>query len=430
MAWIEEISKHDGKDIEIKGWLYNRRSSGKIHFLLIRDGTGMVQGIVAQGQVAQPVFELCNTISQESSIIVTGTVKKDDRAPGGYELDVRDVKVIHLAEPYPLSKKSHGTDFLLSQRHLWLRSRRQHAIMRIRGEAMSAIQDFFNSRGFLRLDGPILTPSACEGTSTLFEVPYFGDKVYLSQSSQLYTEAGCMAFGKVYAFGPSFRAEQSKTRRHLTEFWHIEPEIAYANLDDVMKLAEEFITCVVERILESRKDELAVLERDITPLEKIKPPFPRITYDEALDLLTKQSEVPVPEWGSDFGAPQEEYLSNQFERPLMIHRYPAKCKAFYMKRDPGSPKLALCVDMLGPEGYGEIIGGSQREDELSLLEQRIEEFNLPREPQEWYLDLRRYGSIPHSGFGLGLERLLTWICKLHHIRETIPFPRTIDRSYP
>lgn len=430
MAWIEEIAKYDGKEVEIRGWLYNRRSSGKIHFLIIRDGTGIIQGVVLKDEVDQSVFELCDRITQESSIIVNGKVKKEQRAVGGYELKIKDVKVVQFAEPYPISKKEHGIDFLLSERHLWLRSRRQFAIMRIRNEVISAIHDFFNFQGFIRLDAPIFTPSSCEGTTTLFEVPYFGNKVYLSQSGQLYAEAGCMALGKVYTFGPTFRAELSKTRRHLTEFWQIEPEVAYAELDDIMKLAEEFVSYIVQRVVEHKKEELSMLERDIKLLEKIKPPFPRITYQSAINLLTKQKEVPKTEWGEDFGAPQESYLSHQFELPVMIHHYPAKCKAFYMKRDANNSELALCVDMLAPEGYGEIIGGSQREDDLKALEQRLKEFNLPREPNEWYLDLRRYGSVPHSGFGLGLERTIAWICKLQHIREAIPFPRTIERSYP
>jgi len=430
MAWIEEISKYEGKEVFVKGWLYNRRSSGKIHFLLIRDGTGIIQGVVADKDVPKEIFELCARIPQESSIIVKGKVREDKRAPGGYELNLTDIKVVQLAKSYPISKKSHGIDFLLSHRHLWLRSRQQYAVLQIRGEIISAIQDFFNSHGFLRLDAPILTPSSCEGTTTLFEVPYFGDKVYLSQSGQLYAEAGCMAFGKVYTFGPTFRAESSKTKRHLTEFWQIEPEVAYATLDDIMKLAEEFISYVVGRVLDKRVEELQHLERDPKPLEKIKPPFPRITYKEALDLLAKQHQVPQTQYGDDFGAPQEKYISNQFELPVFVHRYPASCKAFYMKRDPNDDELSLCADLFAPEGYGEIIGGSQREDDLSTLEQRLKEFKLPKEPFEWYLDLRRYGSVPHSGFGLGLERMVAWVCKLHHIREAIPFPRTIDRAYP
>ncbi|MDI6840159.1 MAG: asparagine--tRNA ligase [bacterium] len=430
MTWISDISKYEGKEVTIRGWLYNKRSSGKIHFLLIRDGTGIIQCVVSDKDVSKETFELCGRIVQESSVIVNGIVKKDSRAPGGYELELKDIRVVQLTESYPISKKSHGIDFLLSNRHLWLRSRQQYAIMRIRAEVMMAIQDFFSSHGFIRLDAPILTPSACEGTTTLFEVPYFGNKVYLSQSGQLYAEAGCMAFGKVYTFGPTFRAELSKTKRHLTEFWQVEPEVAYATLDDIMKLAEEFVSYIVKRVIDKKGEELNILGRDIKPLEKVKPPFPYITYDEALDLLKKQKEVPHTSWGDDFGAPQETYLSQQFALPVFIHRYPAKCKAFYMKRDPNNHELALCADMLAPEGYGEIIGGSQREDDLATLEQRLKEYNLQKEPHEWYLDLRRYGSVPHSGFGLGLERTVAWICKLQHIREAIPFPRTIDRAYP
>ncbi len=430
MIWIEEIAKYEGKEVEIHGWLYNRRSSGKIHFLTIRDGTGIIQGIVLKDEISPDTFELVDRISQESSIIARGKVKKDDRAPGGYELEIKGILLVHSAEPYPISKKSHGTDFLLSNRHLWIRSRRQYAILRIRGEVTFAIQEFFNSKGFTRLDAPIFTPSACEGTTTLFEVPYFDNKAYLSQSGQLYAEAGCMALGKVYTFGPTFRAEKSKTRRHLTEFWQIEPEIAYANLDDIMKLAENFTTYIIQKVLNKRKEELDILERDTKPLELIKPPFPRITYQEAINLLDKQNKVPKISWGNDFGAPQETYISQQFKLPVFIHRYPAECKAFYMKRDPKDPRLALCVDMIASEEYGEIIGGSRREDELAVLEQRLKEFNIPKESNEWYLDLRRYGSVPHSGFGLGLERLLAWICKSSHIREMIPFPRTIDRISP
>ncbi|MCK4352231.1 asparagine--tRNA ligase [candidate division WOR-3 bacterium] len=430
MAYIKEIAKYEGQEITIKGWLYNKRSSGKIYFLLIRDGTGIIQGLVLEDNVSKKTFELCDRLTQESSIIVKGKVRKDSRAPGGYELELNDIKVVQLTESYPISKKTHGIDFLLSNRHLWLRSRRQYAILKVRAEVIRAINDFFDSRGFLRFDAPILTPSSCEGTTTLFEVPYFDNKVYLSQSGQLYAEAGCMAFGKVYTFGPTFRAELSKTKRHITEFWQIEPEVAYANLDDIMKLAEEFVSYIVKRVLDKREEELSILERDTKLLEKIKLPFSRITYKEALNLLDKQTEAPKLKWGEDLGAPQETYLANQFEVPFFIHHYPASCKAFYMKRDPENSELSLCIDMLAPEGYGEIMTGSEREDNLKILEQRLKEFNLPKKPQEWYLDLRRYGSVPHSGFGLGLERTIAWLCGLKHIREAIPFPRTIDRAYP
>lgn len=429
-TYIEEISKYEGQEVELKGWLYNKRSSGKIQFLEIRDGTGFIQTIVMKGKLEDSVFELCDRIPQESSVVVTGIVRKEPRALGGYEMDLKSIKVVEEAQTYPLQKKEHGVDFLLSQRHLWLRSKIPWAIMRIRDKAIRAIQDFFNSKGFIRLDAPIFTPSACEGTTTLFEVPYFDRKVYLSQSGQLYAEAGAMALGKVYTFGPTFRAEASKTRRHLTEFWQIEPEVAYAKLEDIMEIAEQLISYVIQKILISNQKELKILERDVSTLEKIKTPFYRISYQEALDLLDKQSEVPKIKWGEDFGAPQETYIASQFDKPVFVHRYPAKCKAFYMKRDSNNLELALCADLLAPEGYGEIIGGSQREDNLAELEKRLKEHKLPKEANEWYLDLRRYGSVPHSGFGLGLERLLAWICGLHHAREAIPFPRTIDRIYP
>lgn len=427
---IDEVSKYEGKEVEINGWLYNKRKSGKIAFLIIRDGTGFIQVVAVKEQVGDAIFELCDSTTQESSVIIKGSVRKEDRAPGGYELDLKDLKVVSIAEPYPISKKEHGIDFLLSNRHLWLRSRKPFATIRIRAEVISAIEDYFNSNGFIRFDAPTFTPAACEGTSTLFEVPYFGTKVYLSQSGQLYGEAGCMAFGKIYTFGPAFRAEASKTRKHLTEFWIVEPEVAYAVLDDIMELAEGLTSSVIHRVIDRRKEELKMLERDTSSLEKIIPPFPRISYKEALELLNNQNEVPKIIWGDDFGAPQEEFVASKFDKPVFVHRYPAQAKAFYMKRDPEAPDLALCVDMLAPEGYGEIIGGSQREDKLEVLEQRLTEFCLPRESNEWYLDLRRYGSVPHSGFGLGLERLVAWICGSHHIREVIPFPRTIERVYP
>lgn len=427
MAYIEKISEYEGKQVEIKGWLYNKRESGKINFLIVRDGTGLIQAVVTQE--TPEAFELSSKISQESSIIVKGTVRKEPRAVGGYELSVESIILVSSAEEYPIGKKNHGIDFLLSNRHLWLRSKRPFAIIRIRAEVISAIRNFLDSRGFIMFDTPILTPSACEGTTTLFEVPYFDEKAYLTQSGQLYAEAGCMAFGKVYCFGPTFRAEKSKTRRHLTEFWMMEPEVAYADLNDIMNLAEELIEYIVERVLEKRKEELKILERDITPLEKVKRPFPRITYKEALEML-KKSNVEQTPYGEDFGATQQTELSNQFDKPFFIHRFPAKCKAFYMKRDENDETLSLAVDLFAPEGYGEIIGGSQREDDLETLKKRIKEFKLDDKSYEWYLDLRRYGSVPHSGFGLGIERTVAWICKLPHLRETIPFPRTIDRIYP
>lgn len=429
--YIENIEQYDGQTVELHGWLYNHRSSGKIQFLEIRDGTGFIQVIVMKGKISDSIFELCSKIPQESSVTVTGSVRKEPRAPGGFEMDLTDIKLVTEAENYPLQKKDHGIDFLLSQRHLWLRSKNPWAIMRIRDEATRAIQDFFNSKGFIRLDAPIFTPSACEGTTTLFEVPYFDKKVYLSQSGQLYAEAGAMALGKVYTFGPTFRAEASKTRRHLTEFWQIEPEVAYATLEDIMELAEQLIAYVVRRTLEKRAKELKVLERDTTPLEKIKTPFHRMSYTDALKMLEKApSDIPRLQWGEDFGAPQETFIASQFEKPVFIHRYPTKAKAFYMKPDPENPEVVLCTDLLASEGYGEIVGGSQREENLVTLEEKIKKEGMRREDFEWYLDLRKFGSVPHSGFGLGLERLLAWICGLHHARETIPFPRTIDRAYP
>lgn len=424
MVFIEKISKFEGKEVEIRGWLYNKRSSGKIIFLIIRDGTGIIQGVVTDE--TPEAFKLSDKITQESSIVVKGIVRKEKRATGGYELSIKDIQLLSLADEYPIGKKEHGIDFLLSKRHLWVRSRIPFAVLRIRTEVISAIRDFFDNRGFILFDSPLLTPSACEGVSTLFEVPYFDKKAYLSQSGQLYVEAGCMAFGKVYCFGPTFRAEKSKTRRHLTEFWQVEPEVAFAHLEDAMVLAEQLVTYIVERVLEKKKPELEILERDITPLEKIKTPFPRITYKEALGIIQK-GDVPQIDYGEDFGAPQETYLSNQFDRPVFVHHYPAKCKAFYMKRDGD---LSLCADLLATEGYGEIIGGSEREDDLETLKKRIKEFDLNEKDYEWYLDLRRYGSVPHSGFGLGLERTIAWICNLSHTRETIPFPRTIDRLSP
>ena len=426
---IAHISQHVGEEISVRGWVYNRTPKGKLVFLIIRDGTGFMQAIVTENDVPEATFALAERLKQETSLILTGKIRADKRAPGGYEMDVKSIEVIHEPiEDYPISLKPHGIDFLLSHRHLHLRSRRPFAIMRIRHTVVTAIREFFDSRGFLLLDAPILTPTACEGTTTLFEVPYFHTKAYLSQSGQLYAEAGAMAFGKVYTFGPTFRAEKSKTRRHLTEFWQIEPEVAFATLDDIMELAEDLIVHIVERVLTKCQKELTLLERNIKPLEDIKKPFPRISYTEAVNLIQKKFTDFT--WGNDFGAPHETYLSQQFTRPVIVHRYPAKVKAFYMKRDPDNPELALAMDVLAPEGYGEIIGGSERESDYETLIQRLKEFNLPREPFEWYLDLRKYGSVPHSGFGLGLERTLAWICGLHHVRETIPFPRTIDRIYP
>ena len=434
---IAELGRHEGGNVTLRGWLYNLRASGKLLFPIFRDGTGTIQGIVPKSAVSPEVFEAIKTLTQESSVVVRGKVRADARAPGGFELDVEDVEVVHRVPesgPFPISLKEHGVDFLMEHRHLWIRTPRQAAILRIRAEIMRAAQEYFDSNGFVRTDPPILTPAACEGTSTLFPVDYFGDEAYLTQSGQLYIESTAMALGKVYSFGPTFRAEKSKTRRHLTEFWMIEPEIAYAGLDDLMVLAEEFLSHVVERVLETRSADLKVIGRDVAKLEAVEPPFPRVSYDQAAGMLEEafaQGKVEQKfEYGNDFGSPDETYISSQFDRPVMIHRYPAAIKAFYMEPDPVDAKFALCVDVLAPEGYGEIIGGSQRIDSYDLLKQRIEEHNLPLAPFEWYLDLRRYGSVPHAGFGMGIERAVAWICGLDHVRETIPFARTLNRIYP
>lgn len=429
MVYIKDLAKHVGEEVTLKGWLYNKRSSGKLQFLVLRDGTGIVQCVVFKGNVSEELFEEAKRLTQESSFEVTGTVKKDERQVGGHELDVKDLKIISIANEYPITPKEHGIEFLMDHRHLWVRSRKQWAIMRIRHRIVKAIRDFYDSRGFTLFDPPIITPNAVEGTSTLFETPYFDlGKAYLTQSGQLYAEAGAMALGKVYTFGPTFRAEKSKTRRHLTEFWMVEPEMAFYDLNDDMDLAEEFIEYIVQTILEERKEELEILERDTTNLERVKRPFPRISYTEAVEILKKKNHE--FEWGNDLGGADETVISEEFDRPVMIHRYPAAVKAFYMKRDPENPKLALAVDVIAPEGYGEIIGGSQREDDLDELLKRIKEHDLPQEYFEWYLDLRRYGSVPHSGFGLGLERTVSWICGLDHLREAIPFPRMIYRNTP
>ena len=427
--YIKDLSHHVGEEISLYGWIYNKRSSGKIKFLILRDGTGLLQCVYFKGNVTPEVFELADRLGQESSVEVKGKVKVEPRAVGGYELDATDLRVISEAHDYPITPKEHGVEFLMDNRHLWLRSSRQVAIMRVRHRIVKAIRDFFDERGFTLMDPPILTPAACEGTSTLFETEYFDlGKAYLTQSGQLYAEAGAMALGKVYTFGPTFRAEKSKTRRHLTEFWMVEPEVAFNDLNDNMDLAEEFLEYVVQTVLKDKKDELKVLERDTSKLENVKRPLPRISYDEAVEIL-KKNGIDF-QWGNDLGGTDETVISNQFEKPVMVHRYPAEVKAFYMKRDPENDKLALAVDVLTPEGYGEIIGGSQREDNLEVLQARIKEHNLPQSAFEWYLDLRRYGSVPHSGFGLGLERTVAWICGLEHVRETIPFPRMIYRNTP
>ena len=428
-VYIEDIGSHEGQEVTIKGWLHNRRSSGKIHFLTVRDGSGFIQAVMSKAAVGDDLFKAVDHLSQETSLIVTGTARADKRAPSGYEIDVRTLEVVGESHDYPITPKEHGVDYLLDRRHLWIRSERQHAILRIRHEIINAVRDFFNGRGFILADTPIFTPAACEGTTTLFPAQYFEEQTaYLTQSGQLYNEANAMALGRVYCFGPTFRAEKSKTRRHLTEFWMVEPEVAYADLNDVMNLAEDLVVSVVARVLERRRRELAVLERDITKLESVQKPFPRIAYDEAVATL-KAKGLPI-EWGGDFGGPDETVLSEQYDRPVMVHRYPAAIKAFYMKPDPARPDLALGVDVLAPEGYGEIIGGGERLADLDLLLQRIKDQNLPQEAFEWYLDLRRYGSVPHGGFGMGIERVVSWICKLDHVRETIPYPRMLYRLYP
>jgi asparaginyl-tRNA synthetase len=429
---IQDIAQWDGRQVTIRGWLYNLRESGKLLFPIFRDGTGLLQGIVAKKAVSPEVFERAKELTHESSVIVSGSIRADQRAPGGYELDVTDVQIVHLVskdDPFPITPKEHGVDFLMNHRHLWLRSQRQHAILRIRAEICKACRDCLDEEGYLLVDAPILTPAACEGTTTLFETQYFeDDKAYLTQSGQLYSEATAAAFGKVYCFGPTFRAEKSKTRRHLTEFWMVEPEAAYATLEDMMSLAERFITFIVQRVLERRKAELQTLGRDLALLEKVEPPFPRISYDEAVEILKRKGSS--FEWGGDFGAPDETLLGEEFSKPVMVHRFPAAIKAFYMQPDAQRPELALGVDVLAPEGYGEIIGGGQRMSDYNLLRQRIQEHNLPEEAFSWYLDLRKYGSVPHAGFGMGIERAVAWICGLEHVRETIPFPRMLHRLRP
>src|ERR1700733_4524575 len=437
LTTIAKIGEYEGRSVTLHGRLYNLRESVKLLFPIFRDGSGTIQGIVPKAAVPAVVFETLKGLTQESSVIVTGKVRADKRAPGGYELDVEDVEVVQRvpeSDPYPITLKEHGVDFLMEHRHLWVRSPRQSAILRVRAEIMRAAQEYFDSNGFIRTDPPILTPAACEGTSTLFPVDYFGDPAYLTQSGQLYIESTALALGKVYSFGPTFRAEKSKTRRHLTEFWMIEPEVAYMDLDELMELAENFIAHIVQSVLKNRAPELQVIGRDTAKLETVKAPFPRLRYDEAAALLNeahKKGELEQPfEYGNDFGSPDETWLSSQFDRPVMVHRYPAAVKAFYMEPDPKDPRYALCVDVLAPEGYGEIIGGSQRVSSYELLKSRIEKHKLPLEAFQWYLDLRRYGSVPHAGFGMGIERLVAWVCALDHVRETIPFARTLHRIYP
>ena len=426
---IKKLDQYVDQDVEIKGWVYNRRSVGKIWFLILRDGTGLLQCVIVDGECDSETFSLEQQLNQEDSVIVTGRVKKEPRALGGYELSVKQVSVVnHTTDEYPISKKDHGTDFLMSNRHLWLRSKRQNSIMRVRHQIVKAIRDYFDDNGFTLIDSPIFTGNAVEGTTTLFEVDYFERSAYLTQSGQLYQEAGATAFGKTYCFGPCFRAEKSKTRRHLTEFWMVEPEMAFVDLDENMTWAENLVGFIIQRVLENCLMELETLERDISMLETIIPPFPRITYDEASKIIKENGSD--FKYGSDFGAPDETLLSEQFDKPIMIHRWPANIKPFYMKRDEHDHELALGVDMIAPEGYGEIIGGGQREDDIDILTNSIRHHDLPLEPFKWFLDLRKYGSVPHSGFGLGLERVVAWICGTKHIRETIPFPRTMTRLEP
>jgi asparaginyl-tRNA synthetase len=437
LATIAAIGRYEGQSVTLHGWLYNSRESGKLLFPIFRDGTGLIQGVAHVKSVPAEVFATLKNLTQESSVIVTGKVRADKRAPGGYELDVENVQVVQRvpeSDPYPITLKEHGVDFLMEHRHLWIRTPRQSAILRIRAEIMRATAEFFDSNGFIRTDPPILTPAACEGTSTLFPVDYFGDPAYLTQSGQLYAEATALALGKVYSFGPTFRAEKSKTRRHLTEFWMVEPEVAFMDLDGLLELSENCLAHIVQSVLKNRAPELQTIGRDTSKLEPIKAPFPRLRYDEAVRMLNEahaKGELENPfEYGNDFGSPDETWLSSQFDRPVMVHRYPAEVKAFYMEPDPEDPRYALCVDVLAPEGYGEVIGGSQRVSSYELLSSRIDQHNLPREAFQWYLDLRRYGSVPHAGFGMGIERVVSWVCGLEHVRETIPFARTLHRIYP
>jgi asparaginyl-tRNA synthetase len=426
---VEDMSAHVGEAVEVRGWLAARRSSGKIHFLQVRDGSGTVQCVMGKNDVPAEVFTRAGHLPQETALVVTGTVRADARSPIGVELGVSHLEVVQVPEAeFPIAPKDHGTGFLMEHRHLWLRSSRQHAVLRIRAEVVAACRDYLDGHGFVGFDAPILTPAACEGTSTLFPVEYFGETAYLTQSGQLYGEAGAMALGKIYVFGPTFRAEKSKTRRHLTEFWMVEPEMAFADLDADMALAEDFLAAVVQRVLARRERELRVLERDLDALARIQTPFPRLTYTEAVTRL--QAKGFAIAWGDDLGADEETALSQEFDRPLLVHRYPRANKAFYMKADPDDSRLALCVDVLAPEGYGEVIGGGQREDDLAALEERIAEHGLPREAFDWYLDLRRFGSVPHAGFGMGIERCVAWLCGIRHVRETIPFPRMLERLRP
>ncbi len=430
MKWvyIEDIADFKGQDVEIRGWIYNKRSSGKVRFLLVRDGTGLLQATAYSADKENPLFKKFDQLTQESSVIIKGTIREDARAPGGYEMTIIDIDIIQVAHEYPITLKEHGIPFLMEHRHLWLRSQKQNAVLQIRAEVIRAVRDFFDGRKFRLMDTPILTPSACEGTTTLFETEYFDQKAYLSQSGQLYNEATAMAFGKVYCFGPTFRAEKSKTRKHLIEFWMVEPEVAFANLNDTIELGEDLILSVISRVLEEKRNELDILERDITPLESVKKPFPRITYEEILPLL--QEKGSKAKWGDDLGAPEESLISEIYDTPVCLTHFPAEIKAFYMQPDEKRPDVVLGVDILASEGYGELIGGGQRIHDPDLLLQRIQDHKLSRRDYEWYLDLRKYGTVPHAGFGMGIERMLSWICKIKHIRETIPFPRLLYRIYP
>ena len=425
---ISDIRAYEGREVAIEGWLYNKRSSGKLHFLQVRDGVSTVQCVVFMGDVSAEVFERAADIGQESALRVVGEVRADARSPIGFEIGVRDLEVVHRTVDYPITPKAHGTAFLMDHRHLWLRSSRQHAILRVRSEIVKACRAYYDNNGFVLIDAPIFTPSSCEGSSTLFETAYFDEQAYLTQSGQLYIEAAAMAFGKVYCFGPTFRAEKSKTRRHLTEFWMVEPEVAYMDLAGDMDLAEDFICYVVQQVLETCRSALEYLQRDTAALERVQKPFPRISYSDAHAMLKTAGCDHT--WGDDFGAEDETVLGNAHDRPVIVHRYPAACKAFYMKGDAENPDLALCMDVLAPEGYGEIVGGGQREDDLEVLRRKIAQHGLDEAPLQWYLDLRRYGSVPHAGFGLGIERTVAWVCGLPHVRETIPFPRLLQRLYP
>ena len=426
---IAEVGKYENEKVRIKGWLYNQRSSGKIKFMILRDGTGFLQGTLVKSEMEEKYFNMLDDLNYESSIIVEGEIKSEKRAPSGYEMLVKTIQVVHNAEKdYPISLKKHGVGFLMNYRHLWMRTQRQNAILRIRTEIVKIIHNFLNQKGFYLVESPILTPAACEGTTTLFETDYFGDKAYLTQSGQLYNEASAMAFGKVYCFGPTFRAEKSKTRRHLMEFWMVEPEAAYFDFQDNNQLQEEMIVAIAKHVLEHCPLELKILERDTSMLKNIQAPFPYLSYDDAIKIIQKNGSD--TQWGDDLSGEDETIISGQYKKPVFIHHFPTKCKAFYMKPDPERPESVLGADLIAPEGFGEIIGGGQRIDDYKLIKERIKEFNLPEDDYQWYIDLRKYGSVPHSGFGLGIERLMRWVCKLEHIRDTIPFPRVMNRSTP